>query len=651
MRIALLSLLVALAPATSFAKKKKDAPPEDGLPSVEDVGEQVKTVYDELAENSDPLVRRAVFLGRLALDDETRAKAIEAGLAESDWAVRGEAMALSFGKPPKKAAKLWKPLRKTAEEALTKMLESGDEADFEHGLDLLKAHFNPKDQLKWLQKAAKMGAPDGRQRARQAILAGGGKPAWEVIKAGLAEPADSQEHQQAVEALKGFVDPLALDWAMKRMHDEDAYGAIARDLLVAMDDKKAVAKMEKALRKTYEKSADYETRLRIASVLARRGDQGVTRTLIAGFRFHKKTAKAHAWAGLAGVRDLATLGKLRALIASNDDPEQADAAYAWLTAWAKASGEKKVFELLQEVAKGDRRELRLRAMAALTELKHRASAPLFEDAMTEGQKEVRLAGAKGLAAVSRPGDEDRINAFLRKEPDTEVKAALIDALANIGTPEIIDPLQFVMMAPQRELKHAAALAVARTGTPKAAERLALLKRDPDVEIRFIVWHKLLQLKPRETMAELKSAVTWLTPAQVKTLGDDPQVSEDALELMAKEGGDELRHAAVLALEARGEKGVTKLLGLVESPHPDTAAQALVALSKQRKDASNATYRKALQSKHGNVRAAAFEALGAWGTRPSLELVMPGMADREPLARAHAAAAAYQLAGREAAPPT
>ena len=67
--------------------------------------------------------------------------------------------------------------------------------------------------------------------------------------------------------------------------------------------------------------------------------------------------------------------------------------------------------------------------------------------------------------------------------------------------------------------------------------------------------------------------------------------------------------------------------------------------------SIATYRKALKSKHGPVRAAAYSALGDHANRALLEEVLGGMADRDPLARARAAAAAVKVAGRVVEPPT
>ena len=650
LRVALLAAFVFAPLGANAAKsKKKVEVPDDGLPSVEEVAIQVKAVYDELSQTSDPLVRRAVFQGRLDLDDEARVTAISTGMKESDWAIRGEALALALGTAPKKLRRQWKPLRKAAEEQLTKLLESGEVEDRTRGVALLEAHYKSKVQLKWLLKAAKIGTPDAREGARAALIARGGKVAWKVISAGMAEEPESREYKQALEALRNFAHPLALKWALKRLHQDDDLGDLARGLLVEMSDKRAVKKMNKVLKREYEKSADFEKRLRIASVLGRRGDRSVARTLLAGLRYQKKEFRIYTWRGLLGVHDLVVLGKVRAFVLANEKDAEADAAYAWLVAWARANAEPKVFEVLQDAARSDRRPLRLRGMRALAELKHRASVALFEAAMGEGQKEVRLAGAEGLAAVARPGDEKRIHGFLRKEPDADVKIALVKGLARIGTPEIIAPLQYVMMAPHRALKLEAVQAIAATGSPKATIPLSLLKRDADIDVRFIVWHNLLKLRPRETVPEMRAALTWMTGEQLDKLGADKKVPIESLELAAQRGNDEQRTFAISALNARGGQAATRLLGLVESPHADTAAASLDALAKLRGDKSVPTYRKALKSKHGPVRAAGYAAIGRFGPRALLETVLGGMADREPLARARAAAASVVLAAREPEP--
>ena len=74
-------LLLLSLPAVSAPRKKA---PTDGLPSVDEVAEKARAVYKDLQGNSDPLVRRAVFEGRVALDETERAAAVEEGLKESE---------------------------------------------------------------------------------------------------------------------------------------------------------------------------------------------------------------------------------------------------------------------------------------------------------------------------------------------------------------------------------------------------------------------------------------------------------------------------------------------------------------------------------------------------------------------------------------
>jgi HEAT repeat protein len=142
-------------------------------------------------------------------------------------------------------------------------------------------------------------------------------------------------------------------------------------------------------------------------------------------------------------------------------------------------------------------------------------------------------------------------------------------------------------------------------------------------------------------------VGWLTATQVIELGADPKVPLDALELLAIDGTDAQRTLAVDALASRGEAATTKLLSIAErSTDEDTAAAALVALAGLRREASLGTYREFTKSQHGKVRAAAFDAVGLHGPRASVDLLLPGLSDREPMARARAARAAVLVLQRK-----
>ena len=82
------------------------------------------------------------------------------------------------------------------------------------------------------------------------------------------------------------------------------------------------------------------------------------------------------------------------------------------------------------------------------------------------------------------------------------------------------------------------------------------------------------------------------------------------------------------------------------PNGDTAAAALKALADVRQAESVPTYLGGSRSPHGPVRAAGFDALGRFATRSLLEQTLSGLADKDPLARAAAARAAVQVAGRD-----
>lgn len=646
--LALVLALTSVAQAgpakpTKAAAGKAQAPEEDTGPSVESVQTQARTVYTELAGHANPFIRRVVFDGRIALGGDDAKAAIEQGFEDADWPVKVGAVGAALAHKDK-------ALKAKGDAALDLMLESADEKERGFGYTLFDAHVPAKAQLAVLQRAAKNGKPEGRSAARKRLLALDAKTAWAVIEKGLAEPAAEPEHVEAVKALETFDDPIALKWAETNLHTAGAMGDLARGFLGRVAESKATKGLSARIEKAFEASkGEFAQRVQLASVLAGRGRMDLAgKTLLTAIKYKDPDLRHMGWASIKGQRDVAVLAQLRERILTNDEDEvEADAAFAWLTAWGGERGEPKVFEVLQEAAKGDRRAVRMRAIKALTTLKHRPSVTLFEASMTEGQLEIRLAAAEGLASVAQPGDEVRLAAFLRKEPDPRVKEALIGALAAVGTPEILDSLQFVVTAPQANVKLAAAKAIVSTGSPKAAQLLNLLKREPDIDVRFFVWHSLLRLAPQEAEREFKGALAWMRPGDIEALGKDPKVPAAMLEQAAREGREELRMFAVEALAARGNEAATRLLGLVDAPDASTAAAALRALASLRKSESVPTYRKALDSSQAGVRAAAFEAVGLYGPRALLESVFNGTGDKDPLARAQAARAAQRLVERDA----
>ena len=634
-----LALMNSAAFAAPSAGSKEDS--ESGLPSPKQVAEQARAVFDDLAGNSDPAVRGVVLDGRLAMGKNDRVVALDQGLQDGVASIRNVALEQSLAGSNRKLAARAKAL-------LAKLLVSTLAPDRVYASGVVNKELKRKEALKLYKKAAVAGGPEARTDARAQLIAMGGKVAWKVIKAGLAEPDNSVERKQAVAALTTFSDAVAEKWGLAHLHDRDDVGDLARDLLVRLKGRKVERRVDKQLRKIYERSV-FAPRVDAAAVLARRGHAAkVRKTLHAAVKFKDPDVQRIGWTGMKHVRHLPTLVKLRGQLTTKERDAWAEPAYAWLRSWAESNGEPKVIELLQEVARSDRRSLSQRALSALAHIKHRPSAPIFESAMTEGQAEVRLAGAKGLRAVAQSQDIERIANLLTREPNLEVKRTLIEALTQIGTPEILKPLQFVITAKQPEIKRAAVDALASTGKPRAIVLIGLVKRDINLDVRFAAWHHLLRLAPETTGAEFSSALSWLSPAQVETLAKDEKIDGAVLHLIAEKGKEALRPAAVEGLRGRGEAAATRLLSLAErGPSPETSASALRALADVRKEKSVATYRAAAAREEPLVRAAAYLAMGLYGPPALLEVVLPGLSDKDPLVRARAAEAAVRLSKREA----
>ena len=247
--------------------------------------------------------------------------------------------------------------------------------------------------------------------------------------------------------------------------------------------------------------------------------------------------------------------------------------------------------------------------------------------------------------MARFGDEKQLGQFLRKDPDEEVKLALISGLAAIGRASIIGPLQFVITDRNRKIKMAAAKAIADTGAKKAITLLSLLKGDPDYEVRFQAWRSLMVMDVQRITSDFnESGLAWLDREQINMLSGDAKTPIDLLYALADKGDAVQKPLAVNALLARGDKAATRLLTLYQESGDETvAAASLSALASIRGAESVTTYEQALKNEFAPVRAAAFEVLGQYGSRTLLPLTMEVVAtEDDPIVRGQAARAAIRL---------
>ncbi|MBU0551802.1 HEAT repeat domain-containing protein [Myxococcota bacterium] len=634
------ALLLTLLLASPLSASAEEAPALD----VEKIQARVLSTCKELLGNTDPAVRRLAFQGLLALEADKGAL-FERGLKDADLVIQD----LTLGEIlSQRKAREMKASVATAEEILGKLLESSEASERARGLGLVKAHYDAKAQLGWYERMAKLGSPDARAHGRALLMGLGGKRAWAILKAGLAEAPESREHKEALEAMKTFDEPEGMDWALERIFVEGEEGEIARGFLVrAQREPKKAAKFEKALLKHYLKvDGDFPKRLNLAWVLANRGQiKEVERTLKAGVRYRiSQEIRSRSWDGLRHVRDTETLRKMRTRILTNVREGEMEGAFAWLSDWGKETGEPAVLKMLEEASRSERRPIRLQALRIFAELKHRPSLELFKAAMSEPEEVMRVAAAEGLAAVAKPGDEKLLADYLRREPKDSVKLALVKGLGNIGTPEIIPALQFTITSRDRALKVESARVLEGTGKPQAALYLGMLKRDPDPEIRAMAWRYLLHLKPKDTLDDFKGPALLLKAEEVKVLADDKKIDEAALELIALKGEGDAQRAALDGLIARA--ALTRLLTVFEAcAHEEIAAGALRGIAAHRQAASLSTYMQGLKREQAPVRAAAINAVGLYGAVGALGLILEGLDHREPLVRAEASLATLRMLAR------
>ncbi|MEE2758090.1 MAG: HEAT repeat domain-containing protein [Myxococcota bacterium] len=642
----LLISFLALTSTPAVAKKKTGT-----KATAQKTHETIRLALEELGESADSEVRMNVFVARMELSGKDVDRAIMKGMAERDADIRDAAVLAGLRSRTKK-------IKKAADKVLKALLESAGEDDRLRGRSLLEKGIKSTDRAKWMKSASKVGSKDARQAARKNLIASGGKAAWKVIQAGLAEKEGEPEHQEALKALQTFRHPAALNWAMGKIYDKTQLGSLARDYLAEVDLGRGTKKFENKMKASHRKhQGQFDKELPLAYILGVRGHGTLVKESLLGTFNPRYTPKSGerlmAWKGMRKVRDTNLLTrtlsqkfklKFKALLMSIDEQAEVDAAFAWLEEWAKANNEPEVYKLLIECAQSELTKVRIAAMATLGRLGHRKSQRSFIAAMSEGRAEIRRAAALGIGLLARRGDEKLIGQLLRREPDVEAKLAFVDGLARIGTPEIINYLQFLIQSPKLELKKRAARAIAAVGGNRATVLLRLLRNDRDLELRFTVWTALLKTSPKEYVSEFsRSAVSWLTPEQLRLLSKNASLPLDILMHLATRGQKEQRAAAVEELKMRGNQASTRLLTVFETSDDEATVKASIsALASIRGAKSIPTYRAAIKHRFGMVRAEGYNALRQHASKALLETVLAGLNEKSPLARVQAARAAIAL---------
>ena len=617
---------------------------------------EAKAAIEKVADSSDHQVRLAVFESKVSLARKS-APIIEEALSSELLVVKKRAIELGLGARSSK-------LKSAAVDAIGALLcsDSSDAIAVGQGLRLKIR----KKKLKRKLRLRVVDCPGSglADEAKEILISGGGSQGWSLIEKDVSDNTNLIKRNAAFKLALKSRSKSSAKWAAKRVHEETELGELAREIMIDLAGTRLgrsyVARFKREYRSA-KKSDDFAKRLRLAMLLGNlSGVRSVQATLFAAFSPNYKAPEGitntqeRAWKGLKNVRDFKVLNrdiskshklKVKDLFCTVNTKEEAKAAFEWLYKWTRKSQSKKLYAILKKCFKSDHTNARVEAVRALAKLGSRSTLTLFEEALKESNPIIRHAGARGIAAVAKKGDEARLGRLLQREREEEGKLALIAGLRRIGTKESIAPLKFLVFRQPKSVTMAVVDALASTKDPAIAKNIAALKSSSDGDIRMQVWKYLLSLDPDSYVVSfVNTATAWVKPRHVVEFAKVKEIPLNVFAQLATKAGLEVSAQAMRVLGNSGDEGASFVLEAIEThKNQQVAAQALRVLGQLRKKSSLNYYVKALTHPHAAVRAVAAHLVATYGSkRKQLAEVMKNRNDKDIAASIAAHVVSYKL---------
>lgn len=216
------------------------------------------------------------------------------------------------------------------------------------------------------------------------------------------------------------------------------------------------------------------------------------------------------------------------------------------------------FKPLLEGMKSEYSEVRVFSAKKLVNFKDPAIVPVFITALSDMQKDVRVAAVHGLGELGNETVvvEPLINA-LQDDEEIEVQEAAAKALGRLASAKSIEALISVLGSPESKLTAASVEALGQIGDNRAVEPLINLLSHKDPKVRESVSFALGKLNDRKGIGPL-----------IKTLDDqEERVRWFAADSLGKIGAVEAVIPLVKLLSdksARVRESVAKALGQIKS---------------------------------------------------------------------------------------
>lgn len=283
-------------------------------------------------------------------------------------------------------------------------------------------------------------------------------------------------------------------------------------------------------------------------------------------------------------------------------------------------GEEGAGEALARALKHPAASVRRAAARHLAYLEDRDPLEYLLIALADPDRQVQLEAVHSLGHLGRNQAIPALEELLESH-DPQLRQATMDALVQIGGPQVEQLFLEGLDDPLAIRRRLCALGLGRLGSQRGGERLWGLLEDPDAEVRSAAVMALLELAgaDAEQVAKLDRVLADPEPRVRLTLVErlarlPGQAGEDLLILALKDPDFKVRLKTVESLgQRRAAAAIGHLLGLLNNEHPE-------------------------------LRAAAAQALGAIGGSHSLPRLMALLSDQVPMVRAAALEAIQRIEG-------
>jgi HEAT repeat protein len=292
-------------------------------------------------------------------------------------------------------------------------------------------------------------------------------------------------------------------------------------------------------------------------------------------------------------------------------------------------------------------EARIR-LAAAEALRTRATGSALAAlgrATSDADPQVRAAVARALGASESP---DAVVPLLGRldDPVPEVRREVVSALGRLRDRRAVVPLLAKALDPAGPVRRAAARALGDLADPRAVSALVLVLRDSDETVRVAALEAIGRLADPSATSSVIAVLDDASP-QVRTAALAALARLETPEALAALVGRLGRDAnelepALRAVEHAGVRVVPALRRCVETQNglaaADGCARALGALG----DASDVDRIRAGLERGAVSASAGLAAFGALGSSAALPAVLERLSDSDPMVRAQAIFALYQL---------